>query len=106
MSSGHPIKEVTSKNPSGFGLGVGQIYFPDGGGPTWFYEGTTMGYRTYYLFTPCNDIVLSLAMNSSPLLVSKDISDNISLLAKKVYEQILVEQPEYNCKMKNSNKKM
>lgn len=102
-TSGLPIKEVTPKDPAGFGLGVGQIYFPDGGGATWFYEGTTLGYRAYYLYTPCNDIAIAIVMNSSPLLVGKGTSDNISVLAKQVYDKILSDGPEYNCKTKDSN---
>lgn len=97
-TSALPIKEVSLTDPGGFGLGVEQIYFPNGGGAAWFYEGITLGFRSFYIYTPCNNITVSLLMNSSLFLAEKGITDNIFDIGKNIYDKILQEHPELTCK--------
>lgn len=100
MNSALPIKKTNPQDPEGFGLGIAQVYEPTRG-VSWFYEGTTLGYRAFYIFTPCNSIIISIAMNSSPLESKRGIPDKIYSLAQKIYNEILFEFPQYKCQSRH-----
>jgi D-alanyl-D-alanine carboxypeptidase len=63
--TGQPIKDVSAGDPAGFGLDLGRIYQPDGG-PFWFYEGETLGFRVMFAYWPQYDLVITAATNSQP----------------------------------------
>jgi len=65
MKTGLPIKDVTSEDPRGFGLGVGCSLVPSIG-KFWFYEGETLGYRMVYAWFPESENVVAVGINSQP----------------------------------------
>jgi D-alanyl-D-alanine carboxypeptidase len=63
--TGQPIAKVTPDDPRGFSLGLVRALL----GPTgahWFYEGTTLGYRTLYVWFAEDDILITVQTNSQP----------------------------------------
>jgi D-alanyl-D-alanine carboxypeptidase len=63
--TGQPIAKVTPDDPRGFSLGLVRALL----GPTgahWFYEGTTLGYRTLYVWFAEEDILITVQTNSQP----------------------------------------
>jgi D-alanyl-D-alanine carboxypeptidase len=63
--SGQPISKVSADDPRGFSLGLARGLL----GPTgahWFYEGTTLGYRTLYVWFAEKDILITVQTNSQP----------------------------------------
>ena len=63
--TGKPIEKVTSEDPRGFSLGLARVFKPEVGA-LWFYEGETLGYRTAFLFSPEDDVLVAAATNSQP----------------------------------------
>jgi D-alanyl-D-alanine carboxypeptidase len=63
--SGEPIAKVTEDDPRGFSLGLVRVTRPEVGA-LWFYEGETLGYRTAFLFSRENEILIAAAANSQP----------------------------------------
>jgi D-alanyl-D-alanine carboxypeptidase len=63
--TGQPIASTSTKDPMGFGLGVGQLTKP-GLGKIWYYEGETLGYRMLYAYFVNNGVVVTLGLNSQP----------------------------------------
>lgn len=63
--TGKPLSAVTPDDPEGFALGLVQR---DMGpyGPVWFYQGTTLGYRTMYVWFDADDILITVQTNSQP----------------------------------------
>jgi D-alanyl-D-alanine carboxypeptidase len=92
LQSGKNIDQITPEDPKGFGLGVVQSYQADLG-RFWFYEGETLGYRALYLYFPCNQTVVSVAMNSAV----DDSNDAIGKLAEAIYKASLKEYPQNTC---------
>jgi D-alanyl-D-alanine carboxypeptidase len=63
--TGAPIREVSDADPGGFSLGLARaIHGP--GGPRWFYEGVTLGYRTLYVWYPGENRMITVQTNSQP----------------------------------------
>lgn len=63
--TGRPLARTTAADPSGFGLGISQIY--DAGlGRVWFFEGVTLGYRSAFMYFPRRDLVVAATVNSQP----------------------------------------
>lgn len=63
--TGQPIAHTTASDPGSFGLGVTQVYDKTLG-PLWNYEGATLGFRSYYLWFPSQDVAFALTVNSWP----------------------------------------
>lgn len=76
--TGKPIDEVTEEDPRGFSLGLVRVLKPEVGA-LWFYEGETLGYRTAFLFSPEDDVLVAAATNSQ---VSGEEDKLIPMLAK------------------------
>jgi D-alanyl-D-alanine carboxypeptidase len=62
--TGEPIDAVSPDHPQGFALGLVQGLLP--GGPAWFYEGMTLGFRTLYVWFEEDDILIAVQTNSQP----------------------------------------
>lgn len=93
--TGKPIPNTTKDDSRGFGLGVVQGYDPDiMNGHYWFYEGQTLGYRAFYVYKPCNGIILSAIYNSS----TNGENDQGAKVLVQIYKQIITDYPEYQCK--------
>lgn len=84
QATGTPIAQVSASDPRAFGLGSAQIYQPALGGPIWFYEGETLGYRMLYTYLPAQDAVIAIGLNSQP--VGSD--DQIGPLVLTVYQTL------------------
>ncbi|MBE9195549.1 beta-lactamase family protein [Synechocystis sp. LEGE 06083] len=93
LASGEPIVGTTAAEPTGFGLGVVQGYHEDWG-QYWFYQGETLGHRSFYLYFPCNEVIVSALFNSAV----DDHNNNVKPLLVGVYQALLDDQPNLVCK--------
>ncbi len=93
VSSGKPISDVNADEPGGFGLGIIKAWRPEIG-DYWFYEGETLGYRAFYMYKPCNKIIISALFNSA----TNSENDHGGELMMKLYQQILKKHPALNCR--------
>ena len=84
FATGKHIVQVTAKDPKGFGLGVVQQYVPSIG-RFWFYEGSTLGFRSVYIYVPSTGIIISAAVNSAVY----SGTDKIGGLIENLYEAVL-----------------
>ena len=64
ITTGEPIAEVTPDDPRGFALGLVRRCSARSG--TWFYQGTTLGFRTLYVWFEDDDILITVQTNSQP----------------------------------------
>src|SRR5580692_643167 len=64
--TGLPLQEVSADEPAGFGLGLGRFYRKELGGPYWFYEGETLGFRTIFAYWQQDDLLITGSVNSRP----------------------------------------
>jgi D-alanyl-D-alanine carboxypeptidase len=64
-ATGEPIADVTPDDPRGFALGLSKAILPPYGG-VWFYQGTTLGFRTLYVWFEDADMVITVQTNSQP----------------------------------------
>jgi D-alanyl-D-alanine carboxypeptidase len=65
LKTGAPISDVSEADPGGFSLGLARaIHGP--GGPHWFYEGVTLGYRTLYVWYADENLMITVQTNSQP----------------------------------------
>ena len=79
--TGQPISKVTPDDSRGFSLGLIRAL----AGPTrahWFYEGTTLGYRTLYVWFAEDDILITVQTNSQP----KDGDGKLSEAVTAIYD--------------------
>lgn len=93
FTSGEPITGTTATESRGFGLGVVQGYDEDWG-QYWFYQGETLGHRSFYLYFPCNQVIISALFNSAV----DDRNNNVKPLLIGVYQALLDDQPDLVCK--------
>jgi D-alanyl-D-alanine carboxypeptidase len=84
QATGTPIAQVSASDPRAFGLGAAQTFQPALGGPIYFYEGETLGYRMLYTYLPAQDAVLAIGLNSQP--VGSD--DQVGQLVLSVYNTL------------------
>jgi D-alanyl-D-alanine carboxypeptidase len=80
--TGEPIEQTSPTDPSGFGLGVGQLT-AEPIGTFWFYEGETLGFRTLHVYLPESEAIVGIGLNSHPT------DDRIGALAVSVYETLV-----------------
>ena len=95
MKTGKPIKSATADDRFGFGLGVVQGYNPELG-KYWYYEGDTIGHRAIYMWVPCNDIIISIALNSSPF-VDENVKDHAGDLLMEIYHAVAASDKKHAC---------
>ncbi|MCL9682693.1 serine hydrolase domain-containing protein [Legionella maioricensis] len=98
--TGKPIAGVSEKDPKGFGLGVAAIYDKQLKQSFWFYEGSTLGFRVMYLWSPCNDVTTVVALNSKGGEGEQKsrIGDHIHDANQKLYQLVMQQNPELRCK--------
>ena len=63
--TGEPIADVSPEDPQGFALGLVKATLAPYGG-IWFYQGTTLGFRTLYVWFEAEDILVTVQTNSHP----------------------------------------
>lgn len=95
LATGQPISGTNAEEPRGFGLGVVQGFDEDWG-QYWFYQGETLGYRSFYLYFPCNEVIISALFNSAV----NDQNNNVKPLLTGVYQALLDDQPNLACQSK------
>lgn len=92
-STGKPTKQATKQDPQAFGLGIIEMY-REPIGRFWFYEGQTLGFRAFYLYKPCNGIIVSMIFNSA----TDGSNDSIGPFVLDIYTRILKKYPALACK--------
>lgn len=95
LATGQPIPGTNAEEPRGFGLGVVQGFDEDWG-QYWFYQGETLGHRSFYLYFPCNEVIISALFNSAV----NDQNNNVKPLLTGVYQALLDDQPNLACQSK------
>jgi len=78
--TGKPIAEVSADDPRGFSLGLSKAILGPMG-PQWFYQGTTLGYRTLYVWFEKENLMITVQTNSQPA----DDSNKLSDVVKAIY---------------------
>jgi D-alanyl-D-alanine carboxypeptidase len=63
QDSGQPIQAPSPEHPSGFGLGVAQVWTSLG--TLWFYAGETFSARVVHIFAPDSGIAVTIGVNSA-----------------------------------------
>lgn len=96
-ASGKPLADVNAEEPRGFGLGIIKAW-SEAIGDYWFYEGETLGYRAYYMYKPCNRIIISALFNSA----TDGENDHGGELMMALYQKLLTLHPELNCRVTSS----
>jgi D-alanyl-D-alanine carboxypeptidase len=80
--TGEPITEVSDAHPQGFALGLVRGMTPTG--RVWFYQGTTLGYRTLYVWYEGDGILITVQTNSQP----NDDANKLSAVAEAIYAAV------------------
>jgi D-alanyl-D-alanine carboxypeptidase len=81
-ATGKPIGRTTAADPTGFGLGVQQV-FNRQTGTFWAYEGQAFGARVIHYYFPRTGLLIAVAANSST------DNDDLSDLAGAVYQTLM-----------------
>ena len=77
--TGEPIAAVSADDPAGFSLGLAnRILGPLGA--QWFYQGTSLGYRTLYVWIAAEDLMITVQTNSQPPEGTDKLSDAVGAL--------------------------
>jgi D-alanyl-D-alanine carboxypeptidase len=79
--NGKPVRRTTAADPSGFGLGVQQVFNPQTGS-FWAYEGQAFGARVIHYYFPRTGLLIAVAANSSAS------NDELNELAGSVYQTL------------------
>lgn len=87
LSTGQPIEQTSAEDPKAFALGISQAYDKDMG-RYWFYEGQTLGYRAFYMYSPESKIIVVALFNSA----TNSENDKGGPLLKQLYLSVLAEQ--------------
>lgn len=93
LNTGKPLIKPSKTDPRGFGLGVVQGYDPELKVHFWFYQGETLGFRAFYMYVPCNGVIISTILNSA----TNEENNHINKLIKTIYQSILRKNTELNC---------
>jgi D-alanyl-D-alanine carboxypeptidase len=81
--TGEPIADVSADDPRGFSLGLSKgILGPIG--PQWFYQGTTLGYRTLYVWFEKENLMITVQTNSQPEDEANKLSEAVAAIYKLV----------------------
>ncbi|MGQ3889866.1 serine hydrolase domain-containing protein [Legionella sp. CNM-1927-20] len=98
--TGQVIPTVSKDDPDGFGLGVVYIYDSETENRYWSYKGSTLGYRVMYLFSPCNNITVAVALNNKAGEgeINSPMGDAIKSLTIDIYQAMIKAYPNYSCK--------
>ncbi|WP_131783124.1 serine hydrolase domain-containing protein [Legionella gresilensis] len=98
--TGQPIPTVSKDDPDGFGLGVVYVYDSKTENRYWSYKGSTLGYRVMYLFSPCNNITVAVALNNKAGEgeTNSPMGDAIKSLTLDTYQAVIKAYPNYACK--------
>jgi D-alanyl-D-alanine carboxypeptidase len=94
QKTGQPIKQLSSKESSGFGLGIIQK-LDTNLGRVWYYQGETLGYRALYMYTPCNGVIISALFNSA---VNNE-NNHAHLLINTIYAQLMTANKQLRCSL-------
>lgn len=99
MKTGLPIPNVTAKDPSAFGLGVGYHYDEQSKQRFWTYQGSTLGFRVMYMWNPCNEVITVVALNSKggEGKDSSELGNQITAENIKLYHSIIDLYPDLQC---------
>ena len=81
-TTGKPIRRTTAADPSGYGLGIQQVFNPQTGS-FWAYEGQAFGARVIHYYFPRTGLLIAVAANSSTIT-----NDDLSNLAGAVYQTL------------------
>ncbi len=77
--TGQPIADVSADDPRGFSLGLAKgVLGPFG--PQWFYQGTTLGYRTLYVWFEKEKLMITVQTNSQPDDDANKLSDAVAAI--------------------------
>jgi D-alanyl-D-alanine carboxypeptidase len=79
--TGEPIADVSADDPRGFSLGLSKAVLGSMGA-FWFYEGTTLGYRTLYVWFAKKNLMITLQTNSQ----SAPGTDKLNELLRTIYQ--------------------
>ena len=80
-ATGKPIRRTTLADPTGYGLGVQQVFNPQTG-IIWDYEGQAFGARVLHLYIPRTGLLIAVAANSSAS------NDDLANLSGAVYQTL------------------
>lgn len=97
MKTGKPINQTSKKDPRGFGLGIGSYFDSSLKERFLAYEGSSMGYRAFYIYQPCNHIIVAVTMNSKGGEGKNGKKDKIEALAIDAYKTIVKSNPKLQC---------
>jgi D-alanyl-D-alanine carboxypeptidase len=81
--TGEPIETVSADDPGGFSLGLAKSVLGPLGAQ-WFYEGSSLGYRTLYVWVADEDLMITVQTNSQPPEGTDKIGDAVSALYEVV----------------------
>lgn len=94
VETGQPIKEVTKDDKIGFGLAVYSLYGDDQ--RFWAYAGSTLAFRMMYLWKPCNDVVVLVALNGKNSNQKAGEDRTVAFLLD-IYKSIVENNPALAC---------
>jgi D-alanyl-D-alanine carboxypeptidase len=77
--TGNPIADVSPDDPRGFSLGLAKAILGPMG-PQWFYQGTTLGYRTLYVWFERENLMITVQTNSQPADDANKLSDVVAAI--------------------------
>ena len=77
--TGKPIAEVSADDPRGFSLGLSKGILGLMG-PQWFYQRTTLGYRTLYVWFEKENLMITVQTNSQPADDANKLSDVVAAI--------------------------
>ena len=77
--TGKPIDDVWADDPQGFSLGLSKVILGPMG-PQWFYHGTTLGYRTLYVWLEKENLMITVQTNSQPADDANKLTDLVGAI--------------------------